>query len=250
MEEGLTHTHSGCTGASSGREGGGLLQPWSQPGPRACGLLAQRDPRSAAGTSSPRVILASGVSVQGGRLGVFPSSSAHPPPARLGNRHRKWPHQALERQRIWGGNSWGHKRGRRGGGGPSSGAQSPSSRPRSQLPSRGGAVGSPCPQGPSGPGAEWAERLSQQEGLVRLSSPFGALPAPRGHQGVKTHAPAGHRGPGHPPAHPPPRRPPLSPQVRTALARGAPPRPPQVLTEAAVSPSASCQLSVCLLVCL
>lgn len=176
MEERLTHTLSGCMGASSGREGGGLLQPWSQPRPRACRLLALPAPGAS--------WLLGSLSKDGGWGCFLPPLPIPPQPASVGNRHRKWPHQALERQRTWGGNSWGHKRGRRGGGGPSPGVRSPSSRPESQLPSPGGAVGSPRPQGPSGQRGSRSRRASSASSLPcgpcpALGDVRGSAPAPQ-----------------------------------------------------------------------
>lgn len=68
------------------------------------------------------------VSVQGGRLGVRLPPLPHPH-LLLPNRHRKWPHQALERQRMER-PQLGAREGQGGGGAISSWGQFPSTRAR------------------------------------------------------------------------------------------------------------------------
>lgn len=127
--------------------------------------------------------------------GVFPSSSAHPPISRLCNRHRKWPHQALERQCMVR-RQLGHKRGTWRWWGPSPlGGRSPASRARSQLPRGGGGVRVAKPagtevRGQGGPGSDVCgrEKLSQsRQGVVDLCSPCSppVAPLPRAPQGYQ-----------------------------------------------------------------
>jgi hypothetical protein len=94
-----------------------MFEPGGDSGVLGCWLLARSSPNG--GRSTPRSVLASGVPVQGGRLGVFPSSSCPSPISRLCNRHRKWPHQAFERQCMVRRQLGGGARG--GGGGPARG---------------------------------------------------------------------------------------------------------------------------------
>lgn len=199
--------------------------------------------------TSPKFILASGVSVQGVGWGCFLPPLPIPPISRLCNRHRKWPHQALGRQRMV----------------------------RRQLGARKGAQrwwghllpgDSPHLQGHSSPGGGGVSRHARWDGSEGRvwpcrcawwreappgagggSSASALLPPPALPLGdvsqVSTHSPA-LWPPTRPLAPAPWGCPPVTPGVRSPGAWDSS-SPIQVLTEAAVSPRlplASC-LSVC-----
>lgn len=159
--------------------------------------------------------------------------SCRPSPACHSNRHRKWPHRARER-RAWGGDSWGHKPGAEVAGCLAKGTARLQARARLRAElgwwgcrARGVRAGrGGCSRTPVRPPRPAAPCLP--------SGPSAPLPTQRV-------TPTPSRSPS--------RGPPPGPPCLPTWGLGAPPRPSGTY-KAAVSPGASCQLSVCLSVCL